>query len=335
MALVVLLLELLVGASAPPGRGAEAVPPPLGELADQYRQGDRDDAVAAVTAWTEREVEGETEALLEDVEARARADGTTPEERARGRATLQAAATLLGDSARRSLYRGDRPGARALLRAAERLARGARSPESPEFARRFTLFEGLLLHAMGDLSGAFVVLSEGRRSLEDDAELLLALGAVSEAVSALRVYDVPDAPRPLPGEEDAPRFVIEGQDGEGGALPRTSLADAQALLAKALKRDPGMLEARLRLGRVLLLRGRTREALPDLVQAGQESASRSQRYLARLFEGRTRERLGDMPGAAAAYAAAAETVPQAQSARIALGRALALAGENRRAQEAF
>jgi hypothetical protein len=145
--------------------------------------------------------------LLEGVEARTRAERATPEDRARGRATLQAAATLLGDAARRSLYRSDRLGARGELRAAERLARAARSPESLEFARRFTLFEGLLLHGVGDLSGAFEVLSEGRRSLEDDAELLLALGAVSESVSALRVYEVPDA---------------------------------QALLAKALKRDPAL-----------------------------------------------------------------------------------------------
>jgi predicted Zn-dependent protease len=129
--------------------------------------------------------------------------------------------------------------------------------------------------------------------------------------------------------------VIEGELGEGGRLPMTGLADAQALYAKALKQDPGLLEARLRLGRVLLLRGRPREALPELERVGRESPRPAQCYMARMFEGRTRERLGDPRGAAAAFAAAVERVPRGQSALVALGRALDRLGEGTRAQEAF
>ena len=57
--------------------------------------------------------------------------------------------------------------------------------------------------------------------------------------------------------------------------------------------------------------------------------------MARLFEGRTRERLGDPRGAATAFAAAVDRFPQGQAALVALGRALDRLGEGTRAQEAF
>jgi thioredoxin-like negative regulator of GroEL len=57
--------------------------------------------------------------------------------------------------------------------------------------------------------------------------------------------------------------------------------------------------------------------------------------MARLFEGRTRERLGDPLGAAAAFAAAVERAPRGQSALVALARALDRLGEGTRAQEAL
>jgi tetratricopeptide (TPR) repeat protein len=188
---------------------------------------------------------------------------------------------------------------------------------------------------MLDLAAAHELFSGGLRHGEQDAELLLGLGAVTETIVALRDYEQPGGARGRRDSRDGIRFEIEGEAGEGGRLPPVSLADAQALYAKALQRSPGLLEARVRLGRVLLLRGRNGEALAELRQVSGDAARPSQRYMARLFEGRARERLGDSRGAAEAFSAAAAEVPKAQSALVALGRALDRLGERTRSQEAF
>ena len=337
MTAAIITLGILAAFGAP---GTQAVTAgstrTLGEATEQYRGLDRDDAVATVALWTQREVETGAQGLLEAVEAAARAEHATPEEVARGEDTLVAAAALLSDAALRALRQGDRRRTRWDLQAAARLVHATRkSGGHVAFTRRFYLLAGLMLHGMGDLAGAYDMLSEGRRQLEDDAELQLALGAVCETIAALRVYELPVEPRRPSDSRDEPRFVIEGQPDEGGPLPATNAADAQALYARALREDSGLLEAHLRLGRVLLLRGRPREALPELERVAREAPRPAQCYMARLFEGRTRERLDDLPGAAAAFAAAVERVPQAQSGLVALGRALDRMGEGTRAQEAF
>jgi predicted Zn-dependent protease len=335
----VVVLGLLAAGNAPGARAAEpASARTLREVTEQYRSA-REDAVATVALWTQREVEAGTQGLLEAVDAAkaaALAGQATREEVAQAEATLPAAAALLSDAATHALDRGDPRRARWELQAAARLVRATPStPAFEGFTRRFYLVAGVMLHGMADVAGAYEMLAEGRRQTEEDAELLLALGAVSETIAALRKYDLPKEPRRQRGSRDEPQFVIEGELGEGGRLPMTGLADAQALYAKALKQDPGLLEARLRLGRVLLLRGRPREALPELERVGRESSRPAQCYMARMFEGRTRERLGDPRGAAAAFAAAVERVPRGQSALVALGRALDRLGEGTRAQEAF
>jgi tetratricopeptide (TPR) repeat protein len=178
------------------------------------------------------------------------------------------------------------------------------------------------------------MLSEGRRRAGEHSGLLLGLGAVIETAAALRTYEA-GAGGPPRGFREEPQFVIEGEEGAGGRLPSADLADAQAALTKALQRDPNLLEARLRLGRVLLLRGKPREALAELERVGRESSNPAQIYMARMFEGRCHERLGDARGAAAAFEAAIERMPRAQAGLVALGRALDRLGENQRAQNAF
>jgi hypothetical protein len=100
-------------------------------------------------------------------------------------------------------------------------------PTAAGFSARFHVLAGLMLHLIGDLAGAYEILSEGRRRAGDDAELLLALGAVIETAAALRTYELPEAGSRPRGSRDEPRFVIEGEEGAGGRLPRTDLADAQ------------------------------------------------------------------------------------------------------------
>lgn len=323
------------GASFAPAEALGAAPP-LAELTEQYRHVNRDDAVATIARWTQGEVEKGAQDLLETVEAEARAEHATPADVARGEATLAAATALLTDGAWRALYLADAQRARWHLRAAARLVRAAHSRgRLADFTARFFLIAGLMLHETADLGGAWEMLSEGQRQAEDDAGLLLAQGSLSETIATLRVYDVPEQRRRPRRSRDEPQFAIEGEEGAVAPLPHTDLADAQALYTRALERDPGLLEARLRLGRVLLRRDRPREALAQLENVLQESSRPAQLFMARLFEGRCRERLGDLRGAATAFGAAVDLDPRARSGLVAWGRALERVGDDRRAQEVF
>jgi tetratricopeptide (TPR) repeat protein len=329
-------LALLSGWGAPHVQAVDrGSAPSLGELAEQYRSADREAAVAAVILWTQGEVEAETQVLLEAVEARG--EDATQENVTYDEETLLAAAGLLSDAALRAMYRGNPHRTRWELHAAARLVRAARSAESQAaFARRFYVVAGLMLHETGDLGGAHDMLSEGRRDAEEDGELLLALGSVTETIASLRQYELPEAAGSRPAYvRDELRFTIEGEGDESRRLPHVSLADAQALYVRALQADPSLLEARLHLGRVLLLREQPQEALGELERVWQSSPRPEQYYMARLVEGRARERLEDPRGAATALSAAAERMPRAQSALVALGRSLDRLGERTRAQEVF
>jgi Flp pilus assembly protein TadD len=99
--------------------------------------------------------------------------------------------------------------------------------------------------------------------------------------------------------------------------------------------DPRLDETRLRLAHVRLLQGRADAALGDLERVAVEARQPRQRYLARLFEGRSREKQGDLTGAVAAFRACAAHVPRAQTALLALGRSLEGLGDELGAQAAF
>ena len=293
--------------------------------------------MAQVGIWTRDELEAETQGLVETVEAMATARDATPGDVAGAQRALQAGAVLLCHAGLRARARGDLQSARPALRNACRLTEtsGLIAPGGPgrEFARRFYLVTGLAFQAMSDLAAAHEMYSEGLRRGGRDAQLLLGPGRVTETIVALRTYEPPRGARgdSRPGM----RFHMEGGVGEGGQLPPATLDDVQALYAEALERDGGLLEARLRLGRVLQLRGRHDEALVELNRVSTESRRPTERYMARLFEGRTREELEDLPGSAAALATAAGEVPRAQSALVALGRVLDRLGERDRAQETY
>ena len=84
MTTAVVVLGLLAAGNAP---GAQAAgtgsAQSLDEVTQQYRSVDREDAVATVVLWTQREVEAGTQGLLEAVEAvkaAALAGRATPED---------------------------------------------------------------------------------------------------------------------------------------------------------------------------------------------------------------------------------------------------------------
>jgi tetratricopeptide (TPR) repeat protein len=101
----------------------------------------------------------------------------------------------------------------------------------------------------------------------------------------------------------------------------------------AVSGSPSLVEARLRLGRVLLLLDRADEALAELERVSAETPDPTVNYLARLFLGQAHERAGRIDDAIDSYRTAIELVPDGQAAGVALGRALLVTGRREAAAE--
>ena len=135
--------------------------------------------------------------------------------------------------------------------------------------------------------------SRGARDPRGDSALfLLALGATEEM--GWSFHQEGDAPAPVNGD----------------------LKDAERYYRQALVVASDLVEARVRLGRVLALR-HDDESMTVFKQIG-ESIEAPYRYLARLFEGDVYERAGRLAEAERQYLAAVMLMPQSQSAFIAL-----------------
>jgi len=121
---------------------------------------------------------------------------------------------------------------------------------------------------------------------------------------------------------------------EGDDRARGLRREAEALYRRALDADGSLVEARVRLGRVLALTGRLDAADSELDAALQTTTDPRQRYLGNLFRGAVYERQARWADAAACYRRAVEIDAHNQAARIALSHALARSGDDRGAREA-
>jgi len=319
---------------------ALAVPVPapaadsLARLATLYRAGRAEPGLAELSQWNGERVRRETQALLRSPVSEAEAGVELP--------LAQAAALLHAHRALLDLGAADLRRCRLQLAAATELLQATAPARGctvcGPFARGLFLLEGLMYQATLDLWSAQAVARAGLERFPDDPELLTVLGSVMETAVSMRGYEPPpDAGRR--SQAASREYQIEGEPGAEEAryrLPSGSLAEAESCYARALTRQPGLVAARLRLGRVGALRGRAAQALPDLERIGQQAdAPASPRYLAWLFAGAAREQLGDFTGAAVAYSAALEVEPHARAASVGLAHALDRAGERKRAQVAI
>jgi tetratricopeptide (TPR) repeat protein len=125
-----------------------------------------------------------------------------------------------------------------------------------------------------------------------------------------------------------------GREAISAQTPReeTILEQARARYEKALSLDPGLVEARVRLGRMQSSAGQPDAARKNLALAVTQ-AEGPVLYLARLFLGRILEEAGDLDSAIEHYRRAAEPEPLPQSANVALAHALALKGDRGAARE--
>ena len=97
----------------------------------------------------------------------------------------------------------------------------------------------------------------------------------------------------------------------------TELRDAEALFRRALAQQPGHLEARLRLGRVLLMRGRARESAEELRRVNTAATDDLMKYYAAMFLGGADEALGNYDESDELYSRASGLYPNAQSPHVA------------------
>ncbi len=298
---------------------AEGSSPALLEAVERYRRGDPDvvreawpverlrQDLAELKRWPRRaSFPFEAAAMLytdRDVEERnARGD---PEE------VLSEPAPLL-DAARQILE---------MIPDAERRRR---------FDRPWLLAVALHLYQRGQWPLALRYLDLGLQRYPDDARFLLARG------SLLETQAVQDLPLVSLAELAAPTQSRHEAAWQQAGASRDQLLQAESCYRRAFTADPGLLEARVRLGHVLHRRGQSEKAVPELegVVAAPD-ADPHVRYLAWLFLGAIREAEGRPRDAVPAYQAAIRLLPDSQAPYVALSHAFHRLGERAPSREAL
>ena len=185
----------------------------------------------------------------------------------------------------------------------ERLKAGDRKSA---FVRTWWLMVIAFLHQQFAVVDAKDFAARARESVGDSPDLYMAMGATEEMGWTQR-------------------HEADGSDSFKG-----DLKEAESAYRNALAADPTLVEARLRLGRVLTLRGDP-ESVKVLEQIDAGTTDEGFRYLARLFEGDAFERQGDLAAAERQYLAAIPLLPAAQSAHFALAHARHVMGARTKA----
>jgi tetratricopeptide (TPR) repeat protein len=200
-------------------------------------------------------------------------------------------------------------------------------PQGGKFVTRFSIGMSLYFRATTCVGHALGWAVTGLNSSPKNPFLTLIKGLSHEVMGTL---------------SSIPSVRIASFDGKGRtALPTVETADRDLQLSRAaqayesaLATEPGIAEARVRLGRVHWRRGRLEAAEQTLTKAISESKG-PLLYLAHLFLGRVLEDRGNLEGAIRSYRASTVIEPQAQSGAVALAAALAFRGETDRAREAL
>ena len=166
----------------------------------------------------------------------------------------------------------------------------------------------------GHLDEARTHLEKGRQLFPASWELLLDSAYLHQAFSS-------------PGIQAAVQAMSsEGTKADVGSQ-RSELERAERFFRQALAINPGHIEARVRLGRMLGQLGRHEEAAAELRKALDEGPTGEVRYFAELLLGREEESLGRREPARDAYQAAADLYPKAQSPYLALSQLARQSGD--------
>jgi tetratricopeptide (TPR) repeat protein len=195
------------------------------------------------------------------------------------------------------------------------------------FERPWFLAVALHLYRRGQWPLALQYVDSALRRYPDDPLLLLARGSLIESEVAV---DLPLA--------NSGAFAWT-PNREAGVFNRRSelyarLRDAEATYRRALRVMPELVEARVRLGRVLYQRGEPSQAAEELAAAAAHpQADQPMRYLASLFLGAAREAEKRPREAVEAYRAAVALDTESTVAAVALSHALHDAGDRAASQD--
>ena len=216
------------------------------------------------------------------------------------------------------------PFARSLL---DLIARGTEDP----FMGAWYHATATLMFANGWYGEATPHLQRAAAVLPEDARVLFDRACYAE-ILGLPIHQLllPDAevPHDRSGAIDWTGRRHTTQT-EGLGIPRAEVTNAEAerLFRHALRIDPSLVEARVRLARLLDLRKHHEEAAAELIIALAAHPIGEVAFYAHLFAGRATQALGRMDEAKRHYQDAAAIFPDAQSALLASSQ-LALLGSD-------
>ena len=279
---------------------------------ERYVAGDRDGAVAAFAALSERELR-EQVAALRTLGRRARACGVCADTVAWRKAPLAAALMLHTDSSIAQRPHGATVPLHESL-AAELAQAMADDPERRGFARRWYTAMAELAQGESRWDEALRWADRGLDAFPGSAELLHVEGSIEEGLSGELASgwtgDVFD-----PSTRQTQLNLVRGRES------RQRLERARSALRDAVAADPSLDPARLRLGLVAWRLGDARAARAAFETVLSQTRSRDTAFLAYLFRGRLDEDAGHFEDAARGYEAALSLDPGSQSARLALSHA--------------
>ena len=151
-------------------------------------------------------------------------------------------------------------------------------------------------------------LEHARNMFPSDADLAFLSGAESETYAGASIQSFVKS-------AVLPTGIVLDIRSEGAEL-RT----AETFLRRAVQLNPSLVEARIRLGHVLLARGKPQDAATELRAAAAVVADSEPllRYFTGMFLGAAEEALGHFTEARASYARAAADYPRAQSPHLAM-----------------
>lgn len=298
-------------------------------LVAQYAKGERAQAIEKIGKWTEKDL-GPILKSIEDLARTARrCEGC--EERTRFDALPLRAAILLHAERdrvdRMARIRENGGTADCAVSAngrmsAELLEPAVLQPEGALFVARFaTAFSLHLRSTLCFLTGRNWA-EAGLKLAPQAATLHLADGLASETIGVTGLVEPT-----LRAVRDF-RGLVSGYE----VNRNKELSRAAEEFRKALALNPDLVEARLRLGRLLWRLGRGREARESL-QTSVKGSNGALRYLAHLFLGQCLEDDGDLPAAIDQYAAAVSLRPDSQVGAVALAHAYSLRGGAEKGRE--
>ena len=192
------------------------------------------------------------------------------------------------------------------------------SAEDP-MARQWYVAAAAYMESVRHFEDAIPHLNRARDLFPDDAAILFYTGAIHEHYAS-------------PGIQSAIRSIKPTIEGAGGLMivmkptvlsPEVELSLAESFYRRSLSASPSA-EIQLRLGRVIGLLGRHRDAIAMLTLAKAGLRDPALRYDACLFLGREQHQVKALDAARAEFREAAKLFPLAQSVHLALSQ---IAGE--------